>query len=511
MARRGKRKQRATAGDRQPEQSTPDVELAAAEAEPAEAASTDVAAKPAEVASTDVAAKPTEVASTDVAAEPAQSTSPPDRSAVEPAASARGAGLTAFWHHLHPPRVRRRSITFGATLGLGLATVSALALAVVSGILLMFYYVPAVDRAHASVQDLMAVVPAGRLMRNLHRWSAHATVLLSTLHMLRTLLWGAYRGSHARVWLVGVGLLLAVVATSFSGYLLPWDQESYWTVTVGTSLAGYVPGLGQGLSQFLMGGSEVAQPTLTRFHMLHVMLLPVLTALLLLLHLFRLRRAGGLTAPTRSADSREELIPVAPHLTARELALALGITLGLLLLAMFVQAWLGPAPDLLRPDNPPKAPWFLIGFQEMVGYSASVGGFFFPALLLLALALGPWLDGGARGDGRFLPGRGPRVAALAMALAACGASVVAVLWWGDSRQGTASWVNPTTISVLVVVGTTLFIWGLSRSRQVAYQLLVLGLLLTLAVFTVVGWYFRGPDWSLVYHPGPGSSRIEARP
>ena len=415
------------------------------------------------------------------------------------------AGLTAFWHHLHPPRARIRSARLGATIGLGLATLVSLAIATASGILLMFYYVPSIERAHASVQDLIALVPMGRFLRDLHRWSAHASVLFCVLHMVRTMLWGSYRAGHARVWLVGVGLLLTVIATSFSGYLLPWDQDSYWTVTVGTSLAGYVPGLGDGLRRFLMGGNEVGQTTLTRFFMLHVMLLPSLGLVLLVLHLFRLRRAGGLARPSSASGPGEQLVPSAPWLTSRELALSLLLTIGLVLLAVLTHAGLGPPPDLVRPDNPPKAPWFLVGFQEMVGYSAVVGGFVFPALLLLTLSLGPWIDGGRSCDGALLPGRGPRLAVLAATAAAAGVVIPAVLWWGGARQGSASWVNPATIGALTVIGVALLTWGVSRSRSLAYRALVVGLLTVLAVFTVFGWYWRGPNWSLTYHPGPGAN------
>jgi quinol-cytochrome oxidoreductase complex cytochrome b subunit len=478
VAKRGKRKRgkRQSAGeDRQP----------ATEAEP-----------------TDVEPIPEPLPATQAAETQGATPEPPRPEPPRPRPQTEPAGLTAFWHHLHPRQVRGRTTTLGATLGLGLATGVSLAIATLSGILLMLHYVPSVERAHASVQDLMATVPLGAFLRNLHRWSAHASVLFCLLHMLRTLLWGSYRGAHARVWLVGVGLLLVTLATSFSGYLLPWDQDSFWTVTVGTSLASYVPAVGEGLRGLLLGGDDVGQPTLIRFHMLHVIGLPALGALLLALHLFRLRRAGGLARPSVAEGPSEKLTP-AGRLISRELAVVLVVTVALVLLALGVDARLGPAPDLVRPDNPPKAPWFLVGVQEMVSYSATAGGFVFPTLLLALLAAGPWLDGRRDCDGAPLADRGARLTAAVATLAAGGAAVATVLWWGDPRLGQASWLNPAALAGLAALVVAGLAWRLGRSRSLAYRALVVGLVAALVVFTVVGWFWRGADWALTWHPGPG--------
>ncbi len=429
--------------------------------------------------------------------------------AAPPARQPRAAsgGLSAFVRHLHPRQVRRRSGTFGATLGLGFATAVCLALATLSGILLMFYYVPSVEHAHGSVQDLIAVVPLGAFLRNLHRWSAHAAVACCLLHLLRTLLWGSFRGPRKRVWLVGMGLLVVTLATSFSGYLLPWDQDSYWTVTVGTSLTGYIPGIGDALKGALLGGDSVGQPALTRFFVLHVALLPGLGLVLLVIHLFRLRRAGGLARPATTGGEGDELVPASPWVTSRELALLLLICIGLCLLSVLVDTRLGPAPDLFRPDNPPKAPWFLVGVQEMVSYSALWGGFVVPGLALGLVALGPWLDDRTDCDGALLPRRRTRLAAVAAVLIPAGAAIGAVLWWGDPQQGSASALNPATIALLAVLVAPAGALVLGRDRSAAVRTLLVGMLVLLTVFTVVGWFWRGPDWRLKYHPGPGHDEV----
>jgi len=400
--------------------------------------------------------------------------------------------------------VRRRSAGLCATLGLGFATLISLAATTLSGILLTFYYVPSVEQAHASLQDLISVISLGSFVRNLHRWSAHAAVLFCLLHLLRTLLWGSYRGPHRRIWLVGVGLLVVLLATSFSGYLLPWDQDAYWTVTVGTSLVGgYVPLIGGDLMRLLLGGAEVAQPALTRFFAFHLLALPALGLLLLVLHFFRLRRADGLAHGGEACEGAEDLVPAGPLLFRRQLILALALCGALVLISVFVDTPLGPSPDVIRPDNPPKAPWFLVGIQEMVSYSARLGGFLFPALLLAVLALGPWLDGNEIPDGSFLPRSRARLTVGAGILLSAGATIISVLWWGDPRDGTSSWLNPASIAgvAAVVIPAVTLLAG--RNRSLAYQSLITGLLAALVVFSVVGWYWRGPDWALTFHPGPG--------
>ncbi len=424
-----------------------------------------------------------------------------------PKAVREGNGLISFYLHLHPRLVRRRSSQIHATLGLGLAALVALGIATLSGLLLMVYYVPSIERAHASVQDIISVVPLGAFTRNLHRWSAHASVLLLLAHLLRTLLWGAYRGAHRRVWLLGACLLVVTLATSYSGYLLPWDQDAYWTVTVGTSLMGYVPLLGDWLKQIFVGEPTIGQAALTRFFLLHVLALPAVGLMLLTLHLFRLRRVGGLARPREAQGPGEELVAARSSLIGRELFITLLLCLILVLLSLGFDAKLGPLPDLLRPENPPKAPWFLVGIQEMVSYSVLFGGVIFPILLLGALCLGPWIDGRPDNDGAFLRGRMTRIVIPAAMIITAGATLAAIIWWGDPQMGQASWLNPASIAGMTIATVTLVGGLVGRSRSLAVMSLLSAMFAAMLVFTLIGWFGRGPDWTLIYHPGPGQTLI----
>lgn len=203
---------------------------------------------------------------------------------------------TNIFFHLHPVKVNRKSIRAAYTFGLGVIAIILFAVLTFSGVVLMFYYIPSIERAYSSVKDLQLSVPLGQFTRNMHRWSAHAMVLVVILHLARVFYTGAYKPPREFNWNVGVILLLFTLGASFTGYLLPWDQLSYWAITVGTNIAGYAPVLGQPLRQMLLGGADVGQGALIRFFALHIAVLPVLLVGFISLHIWRVRKDGGLAA-----------------------------------------------------------------------------------------------------------------------------------------------------------------------------------------------------------------------
>ena len=203
---------------------------------------------------------------------------------------------TNIFFHLHPVKVNLKSLKATYSLGLGVITTFLFISLSITGILLMFNYVPTVERAYVNIIDLQTLVPFGQLLRNLHRWGAHLMVLAAILHMARVFYTGAYKPPREFNWIVGVGLLILTLGASFTGYLLPWDQLSYWAITVGTSIASYEPMMGATVKKILLGGAEVGQDALTRFYALHVMVIPAVLLLLISLHVWRVRKDGGLAA-----------------------------------------------------------------------------------------------------------------------------------------------------------------------------------------------------------------------
>ena len=207
---------------------------------------------------------------------------------------------TNIFFHLHPVKVSRQSLRWSYSFGLGITSAILFALLVWTGVLLMFYYVPSLERAYPTMKELQLSVPLGQFTRNMHRWAGHAMVLAVILHMARVFYTGAYKPPREFNWIVGVFLLLLTLGASFTGYLLPWDQLAFWAITVGTNIATYAPIAGPMTREILVGGAEVGQNSLLRFYTLHVVVLPLLMALLVSLHIWRVRKDGGLAVNDRS-------------------------------------------------------------------------------------------------------------------------------------------------------------------------------------------------------------------
>jgi quinol-cytochrome oxidoreductase complex cytochrome b subunit len=182
---------------------------------------------------------------------------------------------------------------------LGSATLFIATLQIVTGILLMIYYVATPDHAYDSVVYITSQVPAGWFIRGLHHWGASAMVVLTVLHMLRVFLYGAYKFPREVTWFTGVFLLLIVVGFGFTGYLLPWDQKAYWATTVGTRIAEVAPGLGPWILRIMRGGEDLSAVTLARFFGVHVWVLPASLLTLLLVHLYLVIRLGISGVPTK--------------------------------------------------------------------------------------------------------------------------------------------------------------------------------------------------------------------
>ncbi|MGB7747785.1 MAG: cytochrome b N-terminal domain-containing protein [Verrucomicrobiia bacterium] len=340
--------------------------------------------------------------------------------------------VSSFLLHMQPAKVNRHSLRASYSLGLGLISLYLFLILIVTGVLLMFYYVPSTEKAYDIMKDLQYVVSAGLVIRNMHRWAAHLMVLFVLLHMCRVFYTGAYKRPREFNWVIGVGLFLLTLGLSFTGYLLPWDQLAFWAITVGTNIAGYAPVIGLKIKYLLLGGNVVGQESLTRFYALHVIVLPSAALLMVAVHLWRVRKDGGLSRPDEPGDIVQQmdlkqlptnksygLMELArgttpqvgknpedevfswPHLVFREVLLFLLVTAVVLFLAIFWNAPLEELANQIHPPNPAKAPWYFLGLQELVSYSAFWGGVVVPGLLVAALMLLPYLDRQRQGVGRW--------------------------------------------------------------------------------------------------------------
>jgi quinol-cytochrome oxidoreductase complex cytochrome b subunit len=196
--------------------------------------------------------------------------------------------------HLFSVKMRRAALNFSMTWYLGTLSLATFLILVGTGIPLMLYYHPSVPQAYADMKDLQFVVSAGVFLRNLHRWSAHAMVLLVFAHMFKVFYRGAYRKPREFNWVIGVVLLIVTLFLSYTGYLLPWDQLAYWAITVGSNIMSAVPVLGQKMRFLMLGGNSVNANALLRFYVLHCVILPLAAILFIGIHFWRIRKDGGL-------------------------------------------------------------------------------------------------------------------------------------------------------------------------------------------------------------------------
>jgi quinol-cytochrome oxidoreductase complex cytochrome b subunit len=168
---------------------------------------------------------------------------------------------------------------------------------IATGVMLMFYYHPSVPQAYRDMKELQYVVDNGLFLRNLHRWGAHLMVFAAVLHMLRVFYHRAYRPPRQFNWVIGVVLLLVTLLLSYTGYLLPWDQLAFWGVSVGTNMAKEAPFIGEQIRFLLLGGHIVSENALLRFYVLHCVVLPVALLLFVSVHIWRVRKDGGVQGP----------------------------------------------------------------------------------------------------------------------------------------------------------------------------------------------------------------------
>ena len=347
--------------------------------------------------------------------------------------------LSSLVLHVHPTRVRVGVLRPSYTLGLGLVSFFLFGVLTVTGLALMLYYVPHTSAAYRSMKDIEYAVSFGMLLRNAHRWAAHGMVAIVFLHMCRVFFTGAYKPPRELNWVVGVLLLLLTLALSFTGYLLPWDQLAYWAITVGTSIVAYFPVLGPRLRYLLLGGNEIGQAALLRFYVLHCIILPLAMAGLVALHFWRVRKDGGLSAAPHSSQRR---VTAWPHLVFRELLVLVAVVAAVNAFALLLDAPLEQIADATRTPNPAKAPWYFLGLQELVHYGAIFGGVVVPTVLVLALLALPYVDTQPRGVGVWFA-RERRVANALFAAVALGLVALTVI--GTFFRGPNwGWVLPWT-------------------------------------------------------------------
>jgi quinol-cytochrome oxidoreductase complex cytochrome b subunit len=427
-----------------------------------------------------------------------------------------------FFLHIHANRVHVHSMKPTYTFGLGIMLGFLFLIMLLTGVILMIYYTPSVEMAYQSVKDIVNIVPGGRIVRNMHRWASQGMIIVAFLHLLRVFYTGSYLGNRSLNWVIGVVLLIIILLSNFSGYLLPWDQLAYWAVTIGSNIAASARELtdllgithlfdpGGFLKKLLIGGEIVGQPALSRFFTLHVILLPLSMLILLGIHFWRIRKDGGLSRPVRYADDRGSANKwyAWPVLMWTELGLLLLVVAVVLFVAILADAPLLEQANPSFPENPAKSPWYFLGIQELVSYSAFAGGLLIPVLYLVFLFSIPYRDKEDGYVGEWFSGqRGVKVvwrsAVFALLLVVLQLFVMIRFGWlRDWFPGLSQWyvmlINPATITGGLFMLMAEVVRRRSKSTRMAALALFTTTFVALIIFTVIGIWFRGPNWEFFW-------------
>jgi menaquinol-cytochrome c reductase cytochrome b subunit len=190
---------------------------------------------------------------------------------------------------------------------LGSATLFAFLNQAITGVFLAMYYDPSPTRAYESIRFVTNEAFLGEFVRGMHKWGSTVMVILIFLHMARTFFFGAYKYPRELNWVIGVALLILTMAMSFTGYLLPFDQRSYWATIVGVNINGTGPLVGPYLSDFLRAGPDFGATTLSRFYSIHMLLIPGAIIALIGAHLYLVAKLGTTAPPWLEADDPEPL------------------------------------------------------------------------------------------------------------------------------------------------------------------------------------------------------------
>jgi ubiquinol-cytochrome c reductase cytochrome b subunit len=279
---------------------------------------------------------------------------------------------------------------------LGSVALFAFLIQVATGLLLALNFGSTPGEAHASVRYIMTQLTAGAMIRGLHHWGSSAMIIVVVLHLAQVSIWGAYKKPREATWIVGCVLLLLTLGFGLTGYLLPWDNKSYWATTVTAHIAALPPG-GQYVAQLLgVEHDAIGVITFARFYTAHIMLLPLVTLILIALHVFLVRKHGVTPTPE---DANRPPKRFFPEQVFKDTAGVFAYVMILVLMANFVKVGLGNMADPTDTSYVPRPEWyFLFLFQTLKLFEGPlevVGAVILPTIGMIALICVPFIDRGA--------------------------------------------------------------------------------------------------------------------
>ena len=312
-----------------------------------------------------------------------------------------------FWFHIRPSFYHTEVTRIYPTFRLGWLSTFMFVWETITGIFLMIFYTPQPGTAYSDIWNILANVPLGELMRDLHRLGAEVMVLVVALHMLRTFVTGSYKQPRQFTWLTGMLLLVFTLVLSFSGYLLPWDQLAYWAVTVAVSAAEAAPPaeiVGKNINLLVRGAPTFGAGGLLRWYLLHVLVLPLLTAVFFFVHYYKVVLHGHSLPPGQEqvGEDTAKRVPktnrtyFTPDLLTSELMWTALTTLLLIVGALwFYEAPLESQANPLVTPLHVVAPWYLAWSQGWLKLADKVIiAFIFIPALATAFFVMPYIEVG---------------------------------------------------------------------------------------------------------------------
>jgi quinol-cytochrome oxidoreductase complex cytochrome b subunit len=384
---------------------------------------------------------------------------------------------------------------------------------VVTGLLLLFVYSPEMSKAYDSIRILQNEVVFGKLIRNLHHWGANFLIIIIFLHMLRVFFTGAYGDKRKINWWVGLSLFLCILISNFTGYLLPFDQLSYWAITICIGMFDYIPFAGSHIREVIIGGNDITQSTLSNFYAAHIALIPITLAFLLPFHFWRVRKAGGVVLPfhpdKNNSDALEKVSSV-PNLVTREITAALVTIATLLFFSILFDAPLAGSANPGMSPNPTKAPWYFSGLQELLQHFHPTFAVFVIPLFFSVLLVGlPYLKEKNGTDGFWLISSKGKKTGLVSAI--CALIVVPlVIVLNETVFHTSSFFPELPLIItnglmpfifVLAFITGMYVWFskyFAASRSESLQAVCIFLLVSLVVLTIIGMWFRGQGMALCW-------------
>jgi quinol-cytochrome oxidoreductase complex cytochrome b subunit len=415
--------------------------------------------------------------------------------------------------HFRPVRVPEKTVRYTHTWGLGGMSLVLFLLLVSTGVLLMFVYEPSPGYAYDSIVNLQNDVFFGKLIRNIHHWSANFLVAMLVLHSLRVYLTGAYYPPRQFNWVIGLSLLGCVLISNFTGYLLPWDQLSYWATTIVTGMLGYVPLIGAWLQGVIRGGSEIGPATLVIFYAAHTTLIPVVIIGLMGLHFWRIRKARGVVVPRspgEAADKPTEYVLTLPHLLLRELSVALALVAFVMVISLLFDAPLGEAANPGMSPDPAKAPWYFVGIQELLlHFNPLFALVIIPLMIIAGLLLIPYFKYEHDTSGIFMMSHKGRQLGLLASIAAIILTPTLIVadelwidfgaWLPGMPPEVSNGLLPLGILAAALIGFHLYLKKQhDASNNEAIQTSFVLLLVAFVILTITGAWFRGSGMALVW-------------